>query len=58
MFLLAFDACPFSYSLCKLFTGLANAAFNACKLTVKKAIITINPPAAANIHQLMFILYT
>ena len=40
------------YSLLKLFTGFAIAAFIAWKLTVAKAINITNIPADANIHQL------
>jgi hypothetical protein len=45
-----------TYSVLKLFTGLAIAAFIAWKLIVKAAIIITSPPAAPNIHQLIFIL--
>ena len=40
-----------TYSVFKLFTGLANAAFIAWKLTVISAITMDNAPAIANIHQ-------
>jgi hypothetical protein len=45
------------YSLLKLFTGLAIAAFIAWKLMVANAINNANAPAIKNIHQLIFILY-
>ena len=42
------------YSALKLFTGFANAALNAWKLTVINAIRTAITPASAKIHQLIF----
>jgi hypothetical protein len=45
------------YSLLKLFTGFATAAFIAWKLTVDNAIKMATMPAIKNIHQLMVILY-
>src|ERR1700722_371915 len=46
-----------SYSVLKLFTGFATAAFIAWKLIVTNATITASIPANAKIHQLIFILY-
>jgi len=43
----------FIYSVLKLFTGLASAAFIAWKLTVTSAIMMATSPPAANNHQLM-----
>ena len=45
----------FLYSVLKLFTGFANAAFIDRILMVIKAIIITIPPAAVYIHQLIFI---
>ena len=45
------------YSVLKLFTGLANAAFIAWKLTVNSAIIIAANAAATNTHQLILTLY-
>lgn len=45
------------YSLRKLSTGLATAAFIAWKLTVSNAINKAETPASTNIHQLIFIRY-
>jgi hypothetical protein len=45
------------YSVLKLFTGFAIAAFIAWKLTVINAIRTAAMPAIKNIHQLISILY-
>ena len=42
----------FFYSVLKLFTGFAIAAFIAWKLTVINAINITNNPADANSHQL------
>lgn len=39
------------YSLRKLFTGFANAAFTLWKLTVKNATPTAASPASANTDQ-------
>jgi hypothetical protein len=41
------------YSVRKLFTGFAIAAFIAWKLIVASAIISATSPPAANNHQLM-----
>ncbi len=48
-----FEAAPkhCSYSVLKLFTGFATAAFIAWKLTVANAIKIASTPAAINIHQ-------
>ena len=46
------------YSVLKLFTGLAIAAFIAWKLTVHRAINIAPAPAAKNIHQLIEIRYS
>src|SRR5687768_2198487 len=46
-----------NYSVLKLFTGLAIAAFIAWKLIVNNAINNAIAPAAANTHQLILILY-
>ena len=46
------------YSVLKLFTGLANAALIAWKLTVANAIITASKPATANTHQLILVRYS
>jgi len=43
------------YSLLKLFTGFATAAFIAWKLIVANAIIIAASPPAANSHQLISI---
>ncbi len=45
------------YSLLKLFTGLANAALTAWKLSVINATISIKKAAAPKIHQLMEVRY-
>ena len=45
------------YSLLKLFTGFAIAAFIAWKLTVPNAINITNTPARANMLQLRLIRY-
>ena len=45
------------YSVLKLFTGFAIAAFIDWKLTVINAIRMAIQPEPINIHQLMFILY-
>src|SRR6185369_17520919 len=45
------------YSVLKLFTGFAIAAFIAWKLTVSNATSNAAAPAIANSHQLMLILY-
>ena len=45
------------YSILKLFTGFAIAAFIAWKLTVINAINIAIIPATRNIHQLIAILY-
>ncbi|MEJ7829990.1 MAG: hypothetical protein WKF91_17405 [Segetibacter sp.] len=47
----------FVYSVLKLLTGLAIAAFIAWKLTVITAISKASNPAVANTHQEIFILY-
>ena len=46
-----------TYSLRKLWVGLANAAFNALKLTVIKAIATVITAADTNIHQYIGVRY-
>src|SRR3954462_15729649 len=46
------------YSLLNAFTGLLNAAFMACILTVINAMRTETAPAIINIHVLIFILYS
>jgi hypothetical protein len=43
---------PIFYSVLKLFTGFATAAFIAWKLTVINAINITNTPPDANNHQL------
>jgi hypothetical protein len=43
------------YSVLKLFTGFAIAAFIAWKLTVNNAIPIASSPEIANIHQLIFV---
>ena len=45
----------FYYSVRKEFTGLANAAFMAWKLTVIKAITNAKTPATANTHNCILI---
>jgi len=52
-----FSIFDFSYSVLKLFTGLATAALMAWKLTVNNAISKAAIPATANTHQLILILY-
>ena len=42
-----------NYSVRRLLTGLAMAAFMACMLTVNKAIRMATTPATTNTHQLM-----
>jgi hypothetical protein len=44
----------FFYSVLKLFTGLAIAAFIAWKLIVSSVINITNNPATANIHHDIF----
>lgn len=56
------DANPLSkqqttYSLFRLLTGSATAAFTAWKLTVANAIVATSKAAVANIHQLSVIRY-
>lgn len=46
----------FYYSVLKLFTGFATAAFIAWKLTVSNAISKADKPVTMNIHQLIFVL--
>ena len=46
-----------SYSVLKLFTGFATAAFIAWKLIVANAINTASIPAAINIHALILMRY-
>ena len=48
-----FKKSSFYYSVLKLFTGFATAAFIAWKLTVIKAIRIAEIPAAKKIHQLI-----
>src|SRR6185503_175563 len=57
MFLLqtAYSQQPANYSLLKLLTGLAIAAFTVWKLEVSTAASNIPAPLAANIHQLMVV---
>ena len=48
--------CPTpNYSVLKLFTGFAIAAFIAWKLTVINAINTATNPANTNTHQLILV---
>ena len=46
------------YSVLKLFTGFANAAFTAWKLIVNNAIPNATTPASTNTHHSILILYT
>ena len=46
------------YSVLKLFTGFANAAFIAWKLIVSNATTIADMPAIKNIHIVMSTLYT
>ena len=46
-----------NYSVRRLFTGLAMAAFTACMLTVSKAISMAIHAAIANNHQSILIRY-
>ena len=48
-----FASMPISYSVLKLFTGFAIAAFIALKLIVTNAINKATKPAATNIHHSM-----
>ncbi len=55
---IAYCQLPICYSVLKLFTGFALAAFTACRLSVTKATIAVTAPAKINIHHGIPILKT